>query len=128
MPTEVIAYVTSSTDNAKRYPVIRRDGEGDNWACNCAAFYFDPTKPCKHINKIRTLKRVQPGMMTLKSVQLTEKGQVILADWRTRNGMPLIAPARPEPEGKVADFVETANEAAATNNESDGDSGVFPTP
>jgi hypothetical protein len=49
-------------------------------------------------------------MMVLKSVKLTEAGQHILADYRKRHGMPIIAPSKEEP-------VATPNEDAEASGE-----------
>jgi len=93
MKSSVVAYVPSSNDSMKIYAVVCQ--ENNVWRCNCSSFFFgDQKTPCKHIERVRTLDRVQPGAMVQKQVQLTEQGVVFLKRWRDWNNMPLV---RPEP-------------------------------
>lgn len=86
-----IGYVVSESHNERKYTIIQmRSGI---WECNCKAFFHsDRKQPCKHILKMRTLKRVKPGALTLKAVTLTEKGEQILRKWRRDNDMPEVRP------------------------------------
>lgn len=90
-PSVTVGYVKSESDSERKYTIIQM-GDG-HWECNCKSFFHGSrSQPCKHIDKMRTLHRVKPGQLTLKAVELTNKGEDILRQWRREHDMPEVRP------------------------------------